>query len=86
MHWSNSGEQLSLEELPATNFEEVSQECLELIAALNDPHLERVAILKFEGYTNDEIALTLSRTRRTIQRMLNLIRDIWEKELHPGSK
>ncbi len=84
-HWSHGVEQLSLEELPATSVQELSQNCLELIAALNDPHLERVAILKFEGYTNDEIALTLNRTRRTVQRMLNLIRDIWEKELHPGT-
>lgn len=84
-HWSGDAVQLSLDELPATSVQELSQECLEMISALQDPNLERVAILKFEGYTNDEIAVRLDRTRRTVQRMLNLIRGIWEKELHPGS-
>lgn len=85
MHASSTSEQNSLEELPATNIQELSQECLEMISVLQDPNLERVAILKFEGYTNDEIATELNRTRRTIQRMLNLIRDIWERELHSAS-
>jgi ECF sigma factor len=72
---------VSVDELPAPTSQEISQECFDLISSLNDPNLERVALLKFEGYSNEEIALKLQRTRRTVQRMLNLIRDLWEEEL-----
>ena len=54
----------------------------ELLSKLNDPNLERVAILKLDGYTNEEIATTINRTRRTVQRMLDLIRDLWREELN----
>ncbi len=69
------------EDIAMANSQEISQECFELIASLQDPNLEQVALLKFEGYTNDEIAEKLNRTRRTIQRMLNLIRALWQDEL-----
>lgn len=72
---------IGFEDIPAASSQEISQECYELISSLNDPNLERVALLKFEGYTNDEIAEKLQRTRRTVQRMLNLIRDLWEEQL-----
>lgn len=72
---------LSVDELPAATSDEISEECFELIALLNDPNLEQVALLKFEGYTNEEIAAKLNRTRRTIQRMLNLIRSLWQEAL-----
>lgn len=51
----------------------------ELIKALGDPELEAVAIMRLQGFTNDEIADKLQLTRRTIQRMLNLIRARWQK-------
>lgn len=70
-----------IEDLPAATSQEISQECYELVAMLKDPNLEKIALLKFEGYTNDEIASQLNRTRRTVQRMLNLIRNIWQEEL-----
>lgn len=79
----NRSSAISVEELPAPTSKEISQECFDLIASLKDPNLERVALLKFEGYSNDEIAAQLQRTRRTVQRMLNLIRDLWEEELGP---
>jgi len=47
---------------------------------LNDPELEKVAVLKLEGYSNDEVAQELGYTRRTIQRMLNLIRVLWQND------
>lgn len=71
----------SIDELPAATNEVISEECFELIALLKDPNLEKVALLKFEGYTNEEIAHKLNRTRRTIQRMLNLIRNLWQETL-----
>lgn len=70
-----------VDDMPSATTEEVSQECFDLIASLKDPHLEQVALLKFEGYTNEEIAEKLNRTRRTVQRMLNLIRELWQEEL-----
>jgi DNA-binding CsgD family transcriptional regulator len=39
-----------------------------------------VALMKLEGLTNDEIAGRLGYSRRTIQRMLSLIRDVWGSE------
>ena len=48
---------------------------------LGDVNLEQVAVWKLEGFTNEEIALNLNRTRRTVQRMLNLVRELWQEEL-----
>ena len=60
---------------------QVAVEYEELLSKLNDPNLERVAVLKLDGYTNEEIATAINRTRRTVQRMLDLIRDLWREEL-----
>jgi DNA-directed RNA polymerase specialized sigma24 family protein len=60
---------------------QVAIEYQELLSKLNDPNLERVAVLKLDGYTNEEIATAINRTRRTVQRMLDLIRDLWREEL-----
>lgn len=77
--------------LPATPFDsaavidttavEVADECGALLTKLADPNLEQVALWKLDGFTNDEIAQKLNKTRRTVQRMLNLIREIWTNEL-----
>lgn len=72
-----------LDEIASPNQEQFSCECQELISSLNDVHLQQVALMRFEGYTNDEIALKLNRTRRTVQRMLTTIRSQWEEELKP---
>lgn len=58
----------------------MASECSELLSKLSSVDLEQVAIWKLEGYTNDEIALKLNRTRRTVQRMLELIRSIWQEQ------
>lgn len=55
----------------------MTDECQRLMAALGDPELETVALMKLEGYTNEEIAEQLGCTRRTVQRMLSLIRQAW---------
>lgn len=60
---------------------ESAEECRQLLASLDDPHLEQVAVWKLEGFTNDEIAIKLNRTRRTVQRMLGLIRHTWSLAL-----
>ena len=59
----------------------MTDESRRLLRVLADPELETVALLKFEGYTNDEIAEKLGYTRRTIQRMLNRIKGVWSHEI-----
>lgn len=49
----------------------------QLLARLSNPDLRAVAVLRLAGHTNDQIAAELGFTRRTIQRMLNLIRISW---------
>jgi DNA-directed RNA polymerase specialized sigma24 family protein len=45
-----------------------------------DPELEKVARLKMEGHSLDEIAAQLACVPRTVQRQLRLIRHIWQRE------
>ena len=66
--------------IPCANTAEVAIEYQLLLAKLNDCNLERVAVLKLEGFTNEEIAVKLNRTRRTVQRMLDLIREILQED------
>jgi len=59
----------------------VAEQCSRLLESLGDPELEQIVVMKLDGYTNDEVAVQLGRTRRTIQRMLSLIREKWQVEL-----
>ena len=54
-----------------------------LLAALEDPELEAVAVCRMEGYSVEEIAHRLGYAPRSIKRKLQLIRSVWEKELGP---
>jgi DNA-directed RNA polymerase specialized sigma24 family protein len=56
----------------------MQEQCQRLLGLLKDPELEAVALWRLEGYTTDEIAQMAGYTRRTIQRMLALIRQLWE--------
>jgi DNA-directed RNA polymerase specialized sigma24 family protein len=47
------------------------------VALLNDPGLRQIALLKLEGYTNNEIAGKLECTLRTVERKLKRIRAYW---------
>lgn len=60
--------------------EQVSEQYEELLAQLGDETLERIAIAKLEGYTNEEIAAQLDVRTRTIERKLRTIREIWAAE------
>ena len=55
----------------------MAEECERLLGCLPDENLVKVALLKLEGWTNDEIAVELNYTRRTIQRMLSVVRGVW---------
>ena len=60
---------------------QVADEYRRLLTALGDAALQQVALRKLEGYTVDEIAAQMGRVPRTIKRWLQLIRQIWEREL-----
>jgi DNA-directed RNA polymerase specialized sigma24 family protein len=62
---------------------QAAEEYRRLLGLLGDADLQRVAVLKMEGYTVEEIATQLGRVPRTVKRWLQMIRQIWEKELHP---
>jgi len=75
-----------LDDIPGdelTPFEEViMKEAFEvLLARLRDPVLRRVAVWKFEDFTNAEIATKLGCAVATVERRLKLIRMRWGKEL-----
>ena len=59
---------------------EVAEECRRLLALLNDPGLEQVALWKMEGHSNDEIAARLGCVPRTVERKLRAIRELWGEE------
>jgi DNA-directed RNA polymerase specialized sigma24 family protein len=60
----------------------VAEECRWLLESLGDGELRAVALWKMEGYTNEEIAAKMGRKVLTVTRKLNMIRRLWEKELH----
>jgi DNA-directed RNA polymerase specialized sigma24 family protein len=59
---------------------QVAEECGRLLGLLRDESLRSVALLKMEGYTNEEIAAKLGCVRFTIDRKLRAIRQLWEGE------
>ena len=59
----------------------MSDECRRLLEILKDPELEALVLLKLEGFSNDEIAQQFGYSRRTIQRMLASIRNLWGQEI-----
>jgi len=60
---------------------EVAEDCRRLLARLGDQELEKVALLRMEGYTVEEVAERLGCAPRSVKRKLALIRTIWEKEM-----
>lgn len=54
--------------------------CEELLELLGDESLQRVALRRLEGYSNQEIATELKVAVRSVERKLNRIRAIWEQE------
>jgi DNA-directed RNA polymerase specialized sigma24 family protein len=58
----------------------MAEECSRLLGRLQDEELRAIVLLRMEGYTDDEIAERLGCARRTVQRRLRLIRQLWEQE------
>jgi DNA-directed RNA polymerase specialized sigma24 family protein len=59
---------------------EVTDECRRLLDCLGDADLVSVAVWKMHGYTNVEISQKLGCAPRSVDRKLQYIRTIWEKE------
>lgn len=63
-----------------------------LLDKLNDASLRRVAVLKVDGYKNEEIAELMNCSRATVCRRLSTIRNLWrddfkdELECRPRSR
>jgi len=77
---SQWGEQLEpiLGDEPTPEFAtQVTEQYHQLLAALPDATLRQIAVWKMERYTHDEIAEKLGCVRRTVQRRLQLIQQIW---------
>jgi DNA-directed RNA polymerase specialized sigma24 family protein len=56
---------------------EIAEECDRLLKQLGDEQLRKIALMKMEGYTVDEIAAALNSPRRSIERRLQSIRVTW---------
>ncbi len=50
----------------------------ELLEELDDETLRTIVILRLQGFRTTEIAGSLSTTRRTIERKLNVVREMWQ--------
>jgi len=64
---------------------DMSAECRHLLDQLDDDVLRRIALLKLNGHTVDEIAEQLQVARSTIKRKLSRIRGQWEHVEPPHS-
>ncbi|MEZ6137817.1 MAG: ECF-type sigma factor [Pirellulaceae bacterium] len=74
------GNQLTPEELT-----EISESCGQLLDTIPDETMKKIVLLKFQGFTNGEVAIELNCTRRTIERKLERIRRTWvQAGLHEG--
>jgi DNA-directed RNA polymerase specialized sigma24 family protein len=62
---------------------EVAERCRGLLERLGNPTLQAVAVWKMEGHTNEEIAARLGRSVATVERKLQMIRQIWAEEDGP---
>jgi DNA-directed RNA polymerase specialized sigma24 family protein len=56
----------------------VAEECKILLDRLQDPVLRQVALLRMEGYQNDEIVQQLGSSLRSVERKLARIRKTWQ--------
>ena len=55
----------------------VADECRRLLVSLADERQRQIAVLRMEGYTNEEIAQRLGCGLRSVVRKLDLIRKTW---------
>ncbi len=58
----------------------VAEECRVRLDSLGDETLRQVALLRMEGYSNDEVASRLAVSLRSVERKLEVIRKRWHAE------
>ncbi|HID76787.1 MAG TPA: RNA polymerase subunit sigma-70 [Planctomycetaceae bacterium] len=59
---------------------QVAETLRRLLDRLDNDDLRKVALLKMEGYTNEEVAKLMDCVERTVERKLARIREAWEEE------
>jgi RNA polymerase sigma factor (sigma-70 family) len=79
--WAETSIALAANDPPPDLAAMVEDEQARLMSLLDDPTLRRIAQLKLEGWTHQEVARELKVSSRTIIRKLSLIRDRWSREL-----
>ncbi|KAA1258980.1 RNA polymerase sigma factor [Rubripirellula obstinata] len=65
---------------PGGPLEQFSMDCQHLMNSLDDDILQTIAMLRIEGYGVDEIAERIELSKRSVERRLSLIRQIWTAE------
>ena len=71
-------EQLLAREPTPEEAAEMADECRRLLHQLDQPELRQIALLKVEGYTDEEIAARLDCVPRTVRRKVQRIRLLWQ--------
>ncbi len=61
----------------------MEEEYSRIMGLLRDDRLRQIAVLKLEGYTNQEICQQLEISPATVTRKLGLIRSTWGREFEP---
>jgi DNA-directed RNA polymerase specialized sigma24 family protein len=61
----------------------VADECRRLLEGLPDDELRTIALLRMEGYSNEQIAERLGCGLRSVERKLDRIRKRWTAEESP---
>ena len=73
-------------EQPAPDVEAImAEECQRLLNMLDEAIHTKVALLKLDGFSNDEISSATGYSRRTIQRILALIRKRWSAAINEST-
>lgn len=81
-HESSLSDLISREPTPefAAQISDNLQHLLKVLDGTGDPDLRRIAILKMDGYSNQDIAESVGCVRRSVERKLQLIAGLWEKD------
>jgi DNA-directed RNA polymerase specialized sigma24 family protein len=82
VHESSLSDLISREPTPefAAQISDNLQHLLKVLDATGDQDLRRIAILKMDGYSNQDIAESVGCVRRSVERKLQLIAGLWEKD------
>ncbi len=72
--------ELQSKEILPDLFSEFNERLENLFGQLEKEPLKKIALLKIQGYTNEEIAHNMECSLSTIERKLRVIRSIWSRE------